>query len=47
MDVQLKEGSAEKLQFYGGLGLINSRFTLEGPFVKDKKSSFLLGGRTT
>ncbi|RKD86042.1 TonB-dependent receptor [Mangrovibacterium diazotrophicum] len=47
MDVQLKEGSVEKLQFYGGLGLINSRFTLEGPFVKDKKSSFLLGGRTT
>ncbi len=47
MDVQLKEGNTDKLEFYGGLGLINSRFTLEGPFVKDKKSSFLLGGRST
>ena len=47
MDVQLKEGSTEHLQFYGGLGVINSRFTLEGPFVKDKKSSFLFGGRST
>ena len=47
MDVQLKEGSTEHLQLYGGLGVINSRFTLEGPFVKDKKSSFLFGGRST
>ena len=47
MDVHLKEGAGEHLQFYGGLGLINSRFTLEGPFVKNKKSTFLLGGRST
>lgn len=47
MDVQLKEGNAETLKFYGGLGLINSRFTLEGPLVKDKKSTFLIGGRST
>ena len=47
MDVQLKEGNTQNLKFYGGIGLINSRFTLEGPFVKKKKSSFLIGGRTT
>jgi opacity protein-like surface antigen len=47
MDVQLKAGNTNKLEFYGGLGLINSRFTLEGPLVNDKKSSFLLGGRST
>ncbi|MDP2337614.1 MAG: carboxypeptidase-like regulatory domain-containing protein [Bacteroidota bacterium] len=47
MDVQLKEGNTENLRFYGGIGLINSRFTLEGPFVKKKKSTFLIGGRST
>lgn len=47
MDVQLKEGNTDNLKFYGGIGLINSRFTLEGPFAKEKKSTFLIGGRTT
>ncbi len=47
MDVQLKEGNTENIKFYGGIGLINSRFTLEGPFAKKKKSTFLIGGRTT
>lgn len=47
MDVQLKDGNTDKIQFYGGLGLINSRFVLEGPFVKEKKSTFMIGGRST
>ncbi len=47
MDVQLKEGDPEKIQFYGGIGLINSRFTLDGPLAKKKKSTFLIGGRST
>ncbi len=47
MDIQLKEGEVDHLQLNGGLGIVNSRFTLEGPFVKDKKSTFLLGGRST
>ena len=47
MDVKLKDGNTENIKFYGGIGLINSRFTLEGPFVKKKKSTFLIGGRTT
>jgi len=47
MDVQLKEGRQENLGINGGLGLINSRLTIEGPFAKKKKSTFLIGGRTT
>lgn len=47
MDVKLKDGNNENIKFYGGIGLINSRFTLEGPFAKKKKSTFLIGGRTT
>jgi len=47
MDVQLKEGNPDNIRFYGGLGLVNSRFTLEGPLVKKKKSTFLIGGRST
>ncbi len=47
MDIKMKEGNKEHLQLYGGIGLINSRLTIEGPFVKNKKSSFLIGGRST
>lgn len=47
MDVQLKDGNPENIRLYGGIGLINSRITLEGPFSKKKKSTFLIGGRTT
>ena len=47
MEVQLKEGKTENLSINGGLGLINSRLTIEGPFTIKKKSSFLIGGRST
>jgi len=47
MEVQLKEGRQENLSINGGLGMINSRLTIEGPFVKKKKSTFLIGGRST
>ena len=47
MDVQMKEGQLDHLGINGGVGLINSRLTLEGPFAKKKKSSFLIGGRST
>ncbi len=47
MDVQLKDGSDKSLRINGGLGLINSRLTIEGPFAKKKKSTFMLGGRST
>ncbi len=47
MEVKLKEGKTENLSINGGLGLINSRLTIEGPFAKKKKSSFMIGGRST
>lgn len=47
MEVKLKDGNTENLKLNGGIGLINSRITLEGPLVKKKKSTFLIGGRTT
>ncbi|HEY3390550.1 MAG TPA: TonB-dependent receptor [Prolixibacteraceae bacterium] len=46
MDVELKEGK-ENLSINGGIGLINSRLTIEGPFTKKKKSTFMFGGRST
>ena len=47
MDVQLKEGRSENLAINGGIGLINSRLTIEGPFAKKKKSTLMIGGRST
>lgn len=47
MDVQLKEGTDKFLQVYGGIGLINCRLTIEGPFAKNKKSTIMIGGRST
>jgi hypothetical protein len=46
LDMNMKEGSKDKLHGEGGIGLISSRLTLEGPLVKDK-SSFLVSGRRT
>ncbi len=47
MDIKLKQGNDKKVGINGGIGLINSRLTLEGPFSKRGKSTFLIGGRTT
>ena len=47
MDVELKEGRVENIGVNGGIGLINSRLTIEGPFAKKKKSTFMIGGRST
>ena len=46
IDVKLKEGNAKKFSGTGGLGIISSRLTLEGPIEKDK-SSFIVSGRRT
>jgi outer membrane receptor protein involved in Fe transport len=46
VDVQMKEGNNQEFQGEGGIGLISSRLTLEGPIVKNK-SSFLISGRRT
>ena len=46
VEMQMKEGSREKLHGEGGIGVLSSRLTLEGPLVKGK-SSFLVSGRRT
>lgn len=46
VDVRLKEGNNKKFGVSGGLGLISSRLTIEGPFVKNK-ASFIVSGRRT
>lgn len=46
LDVKMKEGNNKQYQVSGGLGLISSRITVEGPVQKDR-SSFILSGRRT
>ena len=46
LEVQGKEGSFDKVKGSLGLGLMTSRFHVEGP-LKKGKTSFILGGRTT
>lgn len=46
LEVNMKEGNNKKFGAEGGIGLIASRLTLEGPIVKDK-GSFILSGRRT
>ena len=46
LDVRSREGNANKIAGSLGLGLLTSRFHLEGPLVRGK-TTFLLGGRTT
>ena len=47
MEVDFKEGNDEMIRVYGGLGLINSRLTLDGPLTKNKKLTFVAGGRSS
>ncbi|AHJ96701.1 TonB-dependent receptor [Hymenobacter swuensis] len=52
IDVKMREGNREKLGVSGGLGLISSRLTVEGPLGKragkePAKGSFLVSGRRT
>jgi len=44
LDVRMKEGNLKRFSAAGGIGLISSRLTLEGPIIKDK-ASFILSGR--
>ncbi|RMG56033.1 MAG: hypothetical protein D6722_27080, partial [Bacteroidetes bacterium] len=38
MDIRMKDGNAKDFQVSGGLGLISSRLTVEGPISEDKAS---------
>ncbi len=46
LDIQMKEGNDKHYEVEGGIGLISSRLTVQGPVVKDK-SSFMISGRRT
>lgn len=46
LDVRQRDGNRKRFAVNGGVGLIASRLTLEGPIQKDK-SSFMLAGRSS
>lgn len=46
LDVRQKDGSSKDFGLSGGIGVISSRLTAEGPLFK-KKGSFLVAGRTS
>jgi len=46
LDISMKDGNLKKYQIDGGIGLISSRLTVQGPIKKDT-SSFIISGRRT
>ncbi|MFZ4520591.1 MAG: TonB-dependent receptor [Bacteroidales bacterium] len=46
LDVRMNEGNSKKFEVNGGIGIIASRLTVEGPILKDK-CSFVVSGRRT
>ena len=46
LDINMKDGNSKKYGATGGIGLISSKLTVEGPIKKDT-SSFIISGRRT
>ncbi|NJK86286.1 MAG: TonB-dependent receptor plug domain-containing protein [Bacteroidales bacterium] len=46
LDVRMKEGNTQKFHGTGGIGIISSRGTFEGPILKNR-SSFIISARRT
>jgi hypothetical protein len=46
LDITMKNGNSKKFSSSGGIGLVSTRLTLEGPVLKDKMS-FIISGRRT
>jgi len=46
LDISMKEGNDKKLEVNGGIGLIASRLSIQGPLKKDK-ASFIISARRT
>lgn len=46
IEIDMKEGNMKEFHGEGGIGIIASRLTLEGPIIKDKMS-FMVSGRRT
>jgi hypothetical protein len=46
IDITMKDGNKQKFKVNGGIGIISSRLTIEGPILKNK-SSFIVSARRT
>ena len=46
IDISMKEGNNQKISGKGSIGLISSKFTIEGP-IKNENTSFILSARRT
>ena len=46
IDIRMNDGNSKEYGVSGGIGLISSRFSVEGPIVKDK-GSFMISARRT
>lgn len=46
LDVAMKDGNMKKYEVEGGLGLISSRLSIQGP-IKKEKASFMISARRT
>ncbi len=46
LDITMKDGNNKKYEVDGGIGLLSSRLTIQGP-VQKEKSSFIVSGRRT
>jgi hypothetical protein len=46
LDISMKDGNMNKTEIEGGIGLIASRFSIQGPIKKDK-ASFMVSARRT
>lgn len=46
LDISMKDGNNQNFEVEGGIGVIASRLTVQGPIVKGK-SSFIISGRRT
>jgi hypothetical protein len=44
LDVKLRNGDGNRHSVKGGVGLVSSRLSIEGPIIKNK-ASYLIGGR--
>jgi len=46
LDIRQRDGNLRRFEATGGIGLLSSRLTLEGPIIRDR-TSFMLAGRRT
>jgi len=46
LDLSMKDGNSKKMEVDGGIGIISSRLTIQGPIKKDT-SSFIISARRT